>query len=110
MRRISASTNMFFFMFARHIRSGSPVLADCARTNSSGVCVPVPIGSVALEYNSPALAAMAIRSSIGIARSAARARDAFRASRWISPPFARLTVAMGSPVEKWTTASFSSES
>ena len=27
---------------------GSPVLADCARTNSSGVCVPVPIGSVAL--------------------------------------------------------------
>jgi hypothetical protein len=110
MRRISASTNMFFFMFARHIRSGSPVLADCARTNSSGVCVPVPIGSVALEYNSPALAAIAIRSSIGIARSAARARAAFRASRWISPPFARLTVAIGSPVEKWTTSSFSSES
>ena len=35
---------MFFFMFARHSRSGRPVVADCARTNSSGVCVPSPIG------------------------------------------------------------------
>jgi hypothetical protein len=46
--RICASTNPFFFMFARHMRSGRPVLADCARTNSSGVCVPSPIGSVEL--------------------------------------------------------------
>jgi hypothetical protein len=45
--RISASTKAFFFMFARHIRSGRPVDADCARTNSSGDCVPSPIGSVA---------------------------------------------------------------
>jgi hypothetical protein len=28
-------------------------------------------------------------------------------SRWMSPPLARLTVAMGSPVEKWATSSFS---
>src|SRR2546423_14083623 len=28
-------------------------------------------------------------------------------SRWINPPLARLTVAIGSPVEKWTTSSFS---
>ena len=45
--RISASTKPFFFMFARHIFSGRPVLADCARANSSGDCVPSPIGSVA---------------------------------------------------------------
>ena len=47
MLRISPSTNAFFFMLARHMRSGSPVDADCAWTNSSGVCVPSPIGSVA---------------------------------------------------------------
>ncbi len=47
MRRISASTKPFFFMFARHIRSGRPVLADWALANSSGDCVPSPIGSVA---------------------------------------------------------------
>ena len=48
MLRISASTNAFFFMFARHMRSGRPVVADCARANSSGVCEPSPIGSVPL--------------------------------------------------------------
>jgi hypothetical protein len=48
MLRISASTNAFFFMFARHMFSGSPVLADWARTNSSGDWLPSPIGSVAL--------------------------------------------------------------
>ena len=53
MLRISPSTNAFFFMFARHMRSGSPVLADCAWTNSSAVCVPSPIGSVAFMYSSP---------------------------------------------------------
>jgi len=47
MRRISASTKPFFFMFARHMRSGNPVLADCAFANSSGDCDPSPIGSVA---------------------------------------------------------------
>ena len=36
-------------MFARHMCSGRPVLADCAWTNSSGVCVPSPIGSVAVH-------------------------------------------------------------
>ena len=65
MFRICASTKAFFFMFARHIRSGSPVLADCARTNSSGVCVPSPIGSVPFMYSSPARPTRAIRSSIG---------------------------------------------
>jgi hypothetical protein len=29
------------------MRSGSPVLADCARANSSGAWLPSPIGSVA---------------------------------------------------------------
>jgi hypothetical protein len=43
--RISASTKAFFFMLARHMCSGSPVLADCACTNSSGVWRPSPIGS-----------------------------------------------------------------
>src|SRR4051794_31216902 len=47
---------------------------------------------------------------MAMARSASRARAAWRASRWISPPLARLTVAIGSPVEKWTTSSFSSDS
>ena len=47
MRPISASTNVFFFMFARHRRSGMPVVPDCARTNVVGVCVPSPIGSSA---------------------------------------------------------------
>jgi hypothetical protein len=39
MSRICASTKAFFFMLA---------LADWARTNSSGVCAPSPIGRVAL--------------------------------------------------------------
>jgi hypothetical protein len=47
MLRISRSTNAFFSMFARHIRSGRPVEADCAWANSAGDCVPSPIGSVA---------------------------------------------------------------
>ena len=65
MFRISPSTNAFFFMFARHIRSGRPVLADWAWTNSSAVCVPSPIGSVAFMYSSPARPTRAISSSIG---------------------------------------------
>src|SRR5258708_35232012 len=55
MRRISASTDAFFFMFARHMRSGSPVLADCARTHSSADCVPSPIGSVRSEEHTSEL-------------------------------------------------------
>ena len=47
MFRISLNTKAFFFMLARHIRSGSPVDADCAWTNSSGLCAPSPIGNVA---------------------------------------------------------------
>jgi hypothetical protein len=106
-RRISLSTNLFFFMFARHSRSGRPVLADCARTNSSGDCAPSPIGRLPSEYSSPAFPTRVISSSIGISRNASRARCAFRMSRWIMPPLARLTLAMGSPVEKWTTSSTS---
>src|ERR1700737_1490411 len=45
---------------------------------------------------------------MGIWRSTSRARCALRTSRWINPPLARLTVAIGSPVEKWTASSFSS--
>jgi hypothetical protein len=40
-----------------------------------------------------------------MARSAARARAALRMSRWIRPPLARLTLAIGSPVVKCTTSS-----
>ena len=43
-------------MFARHMCSGRPVVADCARTNSSGVCVPSPSGSVALDVELAGLA------------------------------------------------------
>jgi hypothetical protein len=107
MLRISLNTKAFFFMLARHMRSGRPVLADCARTNSSGVCEPSPIGSVPVMYSSPARPTRSIRSSIGISRSTSRARCALRTSRWISPPLARLTLAIGSPVEKWTTSSTS---
>ena len=90
-------------MFARHMRSGSPVLADWACTNSSADCVPSPRGSVAFMYNSPALSARWISSSMDIDLRTSRARPAWRMSRRISPPFARLTLAMGSPVAKWTT-------
>jgi hypothetical protein len=107
MRPISASTKVFFFMFARHSRSGRPVVPDWARTKSSGVCDPSPIGSSALAYSSPARPMRWTSSAIGISRSASRARDAFRMSRWIRPPLARLTDAIGSPVEKWTTRSTS---
>src|SRR5215471_4117050 len=55
MRRISPSTKAFFFMFARHMCSGRPVVADWARTNWSGVCEPSPIGRSAFMYSSPAL-------------------------------------------------------
>ena len=41
-------------MFILHMCSGRPVLADCWWANSSGVCVPSPIGSVAFSYSSPA--------------------------------------------------------
>ena len=50
------STNEFFFMFARHMCSGSPVLADCSRTKSSGDCVPSPIGSVRVHVQIARLA------------------------------------------------------
>jgi hypothetical protein len=49
----------------------------------------------------------AIKSSIEISRSTSRARCALRMSRAIRPPLARLTFAIGSPVEKWTTSSTS---
>ena len=45
------NTNAFFSVFLRHMCSGKPVLADCACTNSSGDCVPLPIGSVAVEHD-----------------------------------------------------------
>ena len=97
---------MFFFMFARHSRSGRPVVPDCARTNSSGVCEPSPIGQlgVRVELSGPCPRAR-ISSAIGISRSTSRARCALRMSRWMSPPLARLTFAIGSPVEKWRSSS-----
>ena len=38
------------------MRSGRPVLADCACTNSSAVCVPSPIGSVRIRVELASLA------------------------------------------------------
>ena len=49
------STKWFFFMLNRHMCSGRPVVADCMRTNWSGVCVPSPSGSSALVYRSAGL-------------------------------------------------------
>ena len=57
------STKKFFCMFARHMCSGKPVVADCGRANSAGDCVPLPIGSVALRYSSPARPTRRISSS-----------------------------------------------
>ncbi len=107
MLRISRSTNAFFVMLARHMCSGSPVLADCACTNSSADCVPSPIGSVPDTYSSPALPTFSISSSTGMARRASRACHALRMSRCTRPPLARPIVAMGSPVAKWATWSTS---
>ncbi len=104
------STKKFFCMFALHMCSGSPVEADCMWAKSSGDCWPSPIGSVAFKYSSPAFLTRSIRSSQGISRRAARACVALRMSRCNSPALAWLTLAIGSPVMKWTTLSTSSES
>jgi hypothetical protein len=68
-----ASTNAFFSMLRRHMCSGRPVLADWAWTNSSGLCVPLPIGNVALTYNSPAFLQRSINSRHENWRKASRA-------------------------------------
>ena len=94
-------------MFARHMFSGRPVLADWARINSSGVCAPAPIGTLPFMYSSPARETLSISSSIVISSSTSRARCALRMSLWRRPPLARLTFAIGSPVTKWTTSSTS---
>ena len=43
-----ARTNSFFSMLNLHMCSGRPVVADCNRAKSSGVCDPSPHGSSAL--------------------------------------------------------------
>ena len=43
------STKKFFFMFALHMCSGRPVVADCRGRTRRAICVPSPIGSVAFE-------------------------------------------------------------
>ena len=101
------STKWFFSMLNRHMCSGRPVVADCMRTNWSGVCVPSPSGSSALAYSSPAFFIICSRSVMGISRSTSRARWAWRMSRSTRPALARLTSASTSPVSKWTTLSIS---
>ena len=93
-------------MLALHMCSGRPVVADCCWAKSSGVCVPSPSGSVAFRYRSAGLL-HASRSGrrMGIARSTSRACWAWRMSRSTRPPLAWLTLAIGSPVAKWTTLS-----
>ena len=94
-------------MFIRHMCSGSPVVADCCRTNSSGVCVPSPSGNSAVEKSSAAFLIMWTRSAGCASRRTCRARAALRRSRATMPGFAWLTSATGSPVSKWTTLSIS---
>ena len=87
-------------MFIRHMCSGSPVVADCCRTNSSGVCVPSPSGSSAVEKSAAAFFTICTRSVGCTSRSTCRARAALRRSRATMPGLARLTSATGSPVSK----------
>ena len=94
-------------MFIRHMCSGSPVVADCCRTNSSGVCAPSPSGSAAAEKSSPAFFTIRTSSAGGRSRSTCRARAALRRSRATMPGLAWLTSATGSPVSKRTTLSTS---
>ena len=82
-------------MLNRHMCSGRPVVADCMRTNWSGVCVPSPSGSSASVYRSAAFLIICSRSAMGISRSTSRARWAWRMSRSTRPPLARLTSASG---------------
>ena len=91
-------------MFMRHRCSGSPVVADCWRTKSSGVCTPSPSGRSADLKSSPPFLTIASRSAHGISRSASRARPApLRRSRATMPGLAWLTSATGSPVRKCST-------
>ena len=69
-----SSTYRSFSMFMRHMCSGRPVVADCWRTNSSGVWLPSPSGSSADEKSSAAFFTFASRSATGTSRNAARAR------------------------------------
>ena len=94
-------------MFMRHMCSGRPVVADCCRTNSSGVWLPSPSGSSADANSSEAFLTIFTSSAGGTSRSASRARAALRRSRATRPGFAWLTSATGSPVSKWTTLSSS---
>jgi hypothetical protein len=94
MLRISVSTNAFFFMF-RDTCALKSVLADCAWTNSSGDCVPSPseawrhVGSPATDARDQIAAGICLRAS----------RKVFPCVALIHPPVARLTRAMGSPLE-----------
>src|SRR5579872_6772166 len=94
-------------MLAAHMCSGRPVVADCIRQNSCGVCVPLPKGSLAFRYKSPALAAISISRLIGISRNTSRARSMWRLSILSIPPLAWCTCASTSPVSKCTTSCFS---
>ena len=102
-----SSTYRSFSMFMRHMCSGRPVVADCWRTNSSGVWLPSPSGSSADENSSAAFFTFASSSATGTSRNAARARGALRRSRATMPGLAWLTSATGSPVSKCTTLSMS---
>ena len=72
----------------RHMCSGRPVVADCMRTNWSGVCVPSPSGRLALGYRSPAFLMISTIRGFEVAQHVA---GICRACRAAEPPLARLT-------------------
>ena len=105
------STKKFFCMLPLHMCSGRPVDGRSAAGRIRRAFVARrPSASVALRYRSPAFFTRSINSSDDELRSTSRARCAKRMSRCNRPPLAWLTLAIGSPVAKWTTWSTSSDS
>jgi hypothetical protein len=99
MLRISLSTNAFFFMFARHMRSGSPWTPTArARTRRRSACRPHRQRGVHEQ-----LASLAdLRDQIVNRDLAQDIAGALRLARVAlnQPAVRRLTLAIGSPVEK----------
>ena len=104
---IRSSTKRFFSMFARHIASGSPVVADCAWTNASGVCAPLPSGQLGLHVEPGGLLDPVQQFADGdLTERGAGARGAAQVPL-DDPAVAWSTSAMGSPVRKWETVAVS---
>ena len=115
--RASATSRMLRMSLEHEARSSSCSRGTCARagrcsptararTRRATACRRPSAAWRSCRARPPCRRARSARRSES-ARSASRARCALRMSRWISPPLARLTLAIGSPVEKWTTSSTS---